>query len=134
MAWMNMLIAGFAGVDVFAGWAALIVETGVAVTVGFAVAGGVAVVAAIVLIVLEGVGVVGTFLDESGLSFASCWEGSRAALGAALVAADVLILRAPTDEASLLALSRICFCFSSSFARIGTKSSGIGLLSCDRGC
>jgi hypothetical protein len=134
MAWMNMLIAGFAGVDVFAGWAALAVEVGVAATVGLAVAGGAAVAAVIVAIVLEGVGVVGTFLDESGLGFASCWEGSRAALGTALVAADVLILRAPADEASLLAFSRICFCFSSSLARMGTKSSGIGLLSWHRGC
>jgi hypothetical protein len=38
-------------------------------------------------------------------------------------------VRACVELASLVALSRICFCFSSSLARIGTKSSGIGLLS-----
>lgn len=39
------------------------------------------------------------------------------------------IVRAESELASLVAFSRICFCFSSSLARIETRSSGIGLLS-----
>lgn len=48
----------------------------------------------------------------------------------ALTAVAAPMLRACDDAASLLALSRIARCFSSSFARMGTKSSGMGLLSC----
>ena len=40
------------------------------------------------------------------------------------------IARALVEDASRSDLSFIAFCFSLSFARIGTKSSGIGLLSC----
>jgi hypothetical protein len=127
---MNMLIAGFAGVaDAFAACAALVVEATVAAAAAFAAAGDAAAAAAMDPSVFEEVGVAGTFRDISGLIFASCWGGKRVALGTALAAVDVLILRAPTDEASLLAFSRICFCFSSSFASMGTKSSGMGLLS-----
>jgi len=39
------------------------------------------------------------------------------------------IARASADAASALAFSLICFCLSSSFARIGTRSSGMGLFS-----
>lgn len=38
-------------------------------------------------------------------------------------------LRVCVARTSAIAFSLIAFCFSSSFARIGTKSSGIGLLS-----
>lgn len=38
--------------------------------------------------------------------------------------------RAWVDAASLLAFSRMARCFSSSLAKMGTKSSGMGLLSC----
>ena len=42
------------------------------------------------------------------------------------------IARACDDSASLLDFSLISRCFSSSLARIGTRSSGIGLFSCVR--
>lgn len=42
------------------------------------------------------------------------------------------IARAFSETESDFVFSRICFCFSSSFVRIGTRSSGIGFLSCDR--
>jgi hypothetical protein len=41
----------------------------------------------------------------------------------------VAIARAPEEEASSADFSLICFCFSSSLASIGTRSSGMGLLS-----
>lgn len=48
----------------------------------------------------------------------------------AVVGLEAPIARAWDDAASLLAFSLIARCFSSSFARIGTRSSGIGLFSC----
>ena len=43
-----------------------------------------------------------------------------------------LMARAFSETASDLVFSRICFCFSSSLVKMGTRSSGIGFLSCDR--
>lgn len=48
----------------------------------------------------------------------------------AVVGLEAPIARAWDDAASLLAFSLIIRCLSSSFARIGTRSSGIGLFSC----
>jgi len=53
-------------------------------------------------------------------------SGPRAAAAVVIVAP---MARAPDDSASLRDLSSSSFCLSSSFARIGTKSSGIGRLS-----
>ena len=47
----------------------------------------------------------------------------------ALTVETTPITRALEDVASLVDFSRICRCFSSSLARIETKSSGIGLFS-----
>jgi len=47
-----------------------------------------------------------------------------------VVGLEAPMARAWDDAASLLAFSLIARCFSSSFARIGTRSSGIGLFSC----
>ena len=48
----------------------------------------------------------------------------------AVVGLEAPMARAWEEAASLLAFSIIARCFSSSFARIGTRSSGIGLFSC----
>ena len=55
--------------------------------------------------------------------------GTRETLGDGLSVPTAPMVRAVAEVASCVALSRICRCFSSSLARIGTKSSGIGLLS-----
>ena len=68
-----------------------------------------------------------------GLAVAGCATTGRVALGVGLRTELTPIVRACVELASLLALSRICFCFSSSLAKIGTKSSGMGLLSCKSG-
>ena len=48
----------------------------------------------------------------------------------AVAGVDAPIARASVLSASFLAFSLIAFCFSSSLARMGTRSSGMGLLSC----
>jgi hypothetical protein len=53
--------------------------------------------------------------------------GMRDTLGEALRVAVTPMARAVVEAASTEAFSRICRCFSSSLARIGTKSSGMGL-------
>jgi hypothetical protein len=58
--------------------------------------------------------------------------GGDAGAGLEIGALDEWLMpieRATVEEASREAFSRICFCFSSSFARITTRSSGIGLFS-----
>lgn len=55
--------------------------------------------------------------------------GIREALGDGLSVPRAPMVRAVDDTASWEAFSRICRCFSSSLAKIGTKSSGMGLLS-----
>jgi len=55
--------------------------------------------------------------------------GARLTTGEVPAVAAVPMARACEDSASLVDFSRICLCFSSSFARMGTRSSGIGLLS-----
>ena len=56
--------------------------------------------------------------------------GAGAPPAAAATVLDTPIARAWCDSASLTDFSLILRCFSSSLARIGTRSSGIGLLSC----
>jgi hypothetical protein len=75
--------------------------------------------------------VVAVFVGASGRRLKSVFilDGRTWVPREALAAVAAPMLRACEDEASLLALSRMAFCFSSSLARIGTKSSGIGLLS-----
>jgi len=75
-------------------------------------------------------GAAGT-LRPSGaaLAVAGCATTGRVALGVGFRTELTPIVRAWVELASLEALSRICFCFSSSLAKIGTKSSGMGLLS-----
>lgn len=82
--------------------------------------------AATVVVVLAPAGTLGLLADGAPLTSAA---GGPRALGALLAVADGPMLRACVDAASLLAFSRIARCFSSSLAKIGTKSSGIGLLS-----
>lgn len=115
MAWMTMLIDPFppftASDDGFADAGAL-------------VGAGMALVAA------SGAAAAALRLSGLGLAVVGCTTTGRVALGVGLRTELVPIVRACVELASLVAFSRICFCFSSSFARIGTKSSGIGLLSC----
>ena len=81
-------------------------------------------------------------LVEAG--WAGFWDGGLAVVftagaccwgGVPEVESEVFacpMARAFSETASDLVFSRICFCFSSSFVKIGTRSSGIGFLSCDR--
>ena len=57
-----------------------------------------------------------------------CWGGVPEVEGGVFACP---IARALSETASVFVFSRICFCFSSSFVKIGTRSSGIGFLSCD---
>jgi len=68
------------------------------------------------------------FADPGGCEGAAGDARARLAEGDA-VSVAVLIARACVDSASLVDFSLIWRCFSSSLARIGTKSSGMGLLS-----
>ena len=42
------------------------------------------------------------------------------------------MIRALSETGSETAFSGFCFCFSSSFAKVGTRLSGMGFLSCNR--
>lgn len=66
------------------------------------------------------------------LAVAGCATTGRVAFGVGFSTELTPIVRAWVELASLVALSRICFCFSSSLAKIETRSSGIGLLSYER--
>jgi len=112
MGWMTMLIDGFPGFAVSVD--------------GFEAAGGLT-GAGMTLVAADGAAA----LRPSGPALAILgWATTgRVALGVGLRMELVPIVRACVEVASLEAFSRICFCFSSSFARIGTKSSGMGLLS-----
>lgn len=65
---------------------------------------------------------------EPGLRAASTTLGARTPRDA-VAGVEAPMALASLDSASFLAFSLIAFCFSSSLARIGTRSSGIGLLS-----
>lgn len=65
----------------------------------------------------------------SALAGAFCCNGCEGD-GAMLVWPTVAIERACVSAASCADFSLICFCFSSSLARMSTRSSGMGLLSC----
>ena len=75
------------------------------------------------------------FLDPSP-STIGLWVGSEflalatAKPREAVVGLEAPMARAWENAASLLAFSLIACCFPSSFARIGMRSSGIGLFSC----
>ena len=71
----------------------------------------------------------GGFADAGGLAGAAGDPSARDAEGDTVRVAEVLIARACEDSASFVDFSLIWRCFSSSLARIGTKSSGMGLLS-----
>lgn len=71
----------------------------------------------------------GGFAVDGGLAGAAGDPSARDAEGDALSVAEVLIARACEDSASFVDFSLIWRCFSSSLARIGTRSSGMGLLS-----
>lgn len=86
--------------------------------------------------VLAGVAVLpGTTAGLIGacLAVVGCATTGRVALGVGLRIELVPMVRAWVELASLLAFSLICFCFSSSLARMGTKSSGMGLFSYSEG-
>lgn len=57
-----------------------------------------------------------------------CWGGVPKVEGEVFACP---IARAVSETASDFVFSRICFCFSSSFVKIGTRSSGMGFLSCN---
>lgn len=69
-------------------------------------------------------------LPTTGFADEDCATTGRLLLGVGFKTELTPMVRACVEEASLVAFSRICFCFSSSLARIGTKSSGMGLFSC----
>lgn len=58
-----------------------------------------------------------------------CWGGVPEVKGGVFVWP---IARALSETASDFVFSRICFCFSSSLVSMGTRSSGMGFLSCDQ--
>lgn len=72
---------------------------------------------------------IGGFADAGGLAGAAGDPSARDAEGETVRVAEVLIARACEDSASFVDFSLIWRCFSSSLARIGTRSSGMGLLS-----
>jgi hypothetical protein len=69
----------------------------------------------------------GVAFVEAGTTLLDVEVGMRDAPGEALRVAVTPMARALVETASTEAFSRICRCFSSSLARIGTKSSGMGL-------
>lgn len=73
------------------------------------------------------VGAGAIILRAGSAPFVAADGTARVALAATT---DAPMLRAPDEDASFVAFSRIAFCLSSSLARMGTRSSGIGLLSC----
>jgi hypothetical protein len=141
MGGMTMLMVGLPVADAFPGVAVVdfVVAAGVdavvVVVVVVVAAGGVEVfdatvddaLAGVALEALEAAAPAPALRTKSGASFVD-GAAVRVALGGGLTTDEAAaILRAWVEAASLLAFSRICFCFSSSLARIGTKSSGIGL-------
>jgi hypothetical protein len=80
---------------------------------------------------------VGVGLADAGVAFredsAAIFEADNCTLrgtareAAAVFSDEVPMARASADAASLVDLSLICFCLTSSFARMVTRSSGIGL-------
>jgi hypothetical protein len=117
IAWMNILAVGFDGAVFTAGSDEFVGFEGAAT---FCV-----VTEATRLFVAVLVGASGRRLKSVLILDGGTWVPREA-----LAAVAAPMLRACADEASLLALSRMARCFSSSLARIGTRSSGIGLLSC----
>ena len=72
------------------------------------------------------IGAFGLVADSMGVGRTTFPKSSRGLPDACSMA------RAFSETASDLAFSRICSCFSSSLVKIGTRSSGMGFLSCDR--
>jgi len=70
-----------------------------------------------------GGGFVAVLTAETG-----CWGGVPEVGGRVLAWP---MTRAVSETASDFVFSRICFCFSSSFVKMGTRSSGMGFLSCN---
>ena len=70
----------------------------------------------------EGVGLVVILTAGTG-----CWGGVPEVEGGVVACP---MARAVSETESDFVFSRICFCFSSSFVKIGTRSSGMGFLSC----
>lgn len=70
----------------------------------------------------------GATLTETGIC------GTREVLGDGLSVLTAPMVRAVVEAASSVAFSRICRCLSSSLAKIGTRSSGMGLLSYTMSC
>jgi hypothetical protein len=71
----------------------------------------------------EGVGLVVILTAGTG-----CWGGVPEAESVVFVCP---MARALSETASDFVFSRINFCFPSSFVKIGTRSSGMGFLSCN---
>lgn len=71
----------------------------------------------------EGVGLVAILIAGAG-----CWGGVPEVAGGEFACP---MARAVSETASDFVFSRISFCFSSSFVKMGTRSSGIGFLSCN---
>ena len=71
----------------------------------------------------------GGFAEAGGFAGAAGDPSARDAEGDTVRVAEVLIARACEDSASFVDFSLIWRCFSSSLARMGTRSSGMGLLS-----
>lgn len=74
----------------------------------------------------------GFFGPSAAVGFAAFADASLLAPALAPVAWEgwLAMERVAVAAASALAFSTMAFCFPSSFARIGTRSSGMGLLSC----
>ena len=73
----------------------------------------------------EGMGLVVTLTAGAG-----CWGGVPEVEGGVVACP---MARAVSETESDLVFSLICFCFSSSFVKIGTRSSGMGFFNCSGG-
>ena len=71
----------------------------------------------------------GGFAEAGGFAGAAGDPSARDTEGETVRVAEVLIARACADSASFVDFSLIWRCFSSSLAKMGTRSSGMGLLS-----
>lgn len=135
MAWMLMLIGGLATLSTAAGLAGAAAAAAAAAAATVDLWGGMTASLMPPFRIASAGLVADTFavsLSEALAAAGFCCvvtTTGRLLLGVGLRTELMPMVRAPVVEASLLAFSLICFCFSSSLARIGTKSSGIGLFS-----